>query len=142
MRGISGMQEQAAAMAAGMEDLRRQLARMQEGQPKRIRDTLMETAGQLGEKAGELSEQLSEIRSRFSDTALQAVRAFREKGRRGMERALLKGLAKIRKLAGEYREHVAENLAAHEQKAARIERIGSELGQAGNSIANAGRLLC
>lgn len=138
---VAGMQEQLAVMSEELHGVKEQLADLQTGRHRSIKEISMETASRLEGKITQLSKKLSEAKDRLFETASQAVRAFREKGRQEMNRILKKGIFGVQKLLDGIREQMVELLTGYEKTANQIESIGDELKQAGNSMANVGRLL-
>lgn len=138
---VAGMQIQLAAMVDELQGVKEQLAGIQTGRHRSAKDSLLETASQLEGKITQLSEKLSEAKDRLLETASQAVRAFKEKGRQEMNKILKKGISGVQKLLDGIREQTVEVLTGYEKTANQIDSIGDELKQAGNSMANVGRLL-
>lgn len=138
---VAGMQIQLAAMVDELHGVKEQLADIQAGRHRSAKDSLLETASRLEGKITQLSEKLSEVKDRLLETASQAVRAFKEKGRQEMNKILKKGISGVQKLLDGIREQTVEVLTGYEKTANQIDSIGDELKQAGNSVANVGRLL-
>lgn len=138
---VAGMQEQLAVMSEELHGVKEQLADLQTARHRGVKEISMETASRLEGKITQLSEKLSEAKDHLLETASQAVRAFQEKGRQEMNRILKKGISGVQKLLDGIREQMVELLTGYEKTANQIESIGDELKQAGNSMANVGRLL-
>lgn len=138
---VAGVQIQLAAMVDELHGVKEQLADIQAGRHRSAKDSLLETASRLEGKITQLSEKLSEVKDRLLETASQAVRAFKEKGRQEMNKILKKGISGVQKLLDGIREQTVEVLTGYEKTANQIDSIGDELKQAGNSVANVGRLL-
>lgn len=138
---VAGMQIQLAAMVDELHGVKEQLADIQTGRHRSAKDSLLETVSRLEGKITQLSEKLSEAKDRLLETASQAVRAFKEKGRQEMNKILKKGISGVQKLLDGIREQTVEVLTGYEKTANQIDSIGDELKQAGNSMANVGRLL-
>lgn len=138
---VAGMQIQLAAMVDELHGVKEQLADIQTGRHRSAKDSLLEAASRLEGKITQLSEKLSEVKDRLLETASQAVCAFKEKGRQEMNKILKKGISGVQKLLDGIREQTVEVLTGYEKTANQIDSIGDELKQAGNSMANVGRLL-
>lgn len=137
---VAGMQVQLAMMVDELHGVKEQLADMQADR-RRAKDSHLEAMAQLEGKITHLSEKLSEAKERLIETAAQAVRAFKEKGRQEMNKVLKKGISGVQKLLDSIREQMVDVLTGYEKTANQIDSIGDELKQIGNSVANVGRLL-
>lgn len=138
---IAGMQIQLSAMVDELQGVREQLGKMQESQPKEKNHFLLEKVSRLQEKVVSLAGHLSELKEQLADTAVQAVSAFKEKGREEMNKVLQKGISGVKAVLSGHREHLLDTITSYEQTANQIDSIGDELKQIGNSAANVGRLL-
>lgn len=138
---IAGMQIQLGAMVEELQGVREQLAQMQRSQPKAVSEQLTDKVSHLQEKVSSLSERLSALKDYLIDTASQAVKAFKEKGKEEMSKVLLKGISGVKSMLEGYREKMVDILTDYEKTANQIESIGDELKQIGNSIGNVGRLI-
>ena len=138
---VAGMQEQLGTMLDELQGVRQELSELRESQPKMVTESLMDRVAHLQEKIINLSERLSAVKDHLMETAAQAVRAFKEKGREGMCKALQKGISGVKKMLTDYRENLEGVMADYQKTADRIDSIGNELKQIGNSVANVGRLL-
>ncbi len=138
---VAGMQMQLSVVADELQGMREQLAKLQESQPKTVTERLMDKVAQLQEKAAGLSERLSEVKEHLMETAGQAVRAFKEKGKAAMCKAVQKGLSGIRSVFADYQEKIQEVKMDYDKTANQIDSIGDELKQIGNSVSNVGRLI-
>ncbi len=141
MRYAAGMQLQLAVMADELQGVRRELSRLQESQPKSVKENLMAKMESLQEKIAGLSERLSEAKERLAETAAQAVNAFKEKGKAEMCKVLQKGISGAKSALADCRERLADALTDCQKTANQIDSIGDELKQIGNSVSNVGRLL-
>lgn len=104
-RYVAGMQLQLSVVADELQGMREQLAKLQESQPKAVTERLMDKVAQLQEKAASLSERLSEVKDCLMQTAAQAVRAFKEKGKEAMCVVIQKGLSGIKSVLAGYQEN-------------------------------------
>lgn len=128
-------------MVNELQSVKEQLGKMQESQPEKKKHPLLEKLFHLQEKVTNLATHLSEIKDQLVDTAVQAVSAFKEKGREEMNKVLQKGLSGVKEALLGHRERLLGTLTSYEQTANQIDSIGDELKQIGNSAANVGRLL-
>lgn len=135
---VAGMQMQLNVMVNELQSVKEQLGKMQESQLEEKKHPLLEN---LQEKVTELATHLSKIKDQLVDTAVQAVSAFKEKGREEMNKVLQKGLSGVKEALLGHRERLLGTLTSYEQTANQIDSIGDELKQIGNSAANVGRLL-
>ena len=138
---VAGMQMQLNVMVNELQSVKEQLGKMQESQPEKKKHPLLEKLFHLQEKVTNLATHLSEIKDQLVDTAVQAVSAFKEKGREEMNKVLQKGLSGVKEALLGHRERLLGTLTSYEQTANQIDSIGDELKQIGNSAANVGRLL-
>lgn len=140
---VVGMQIQLSAITAELHGIREQLNEMQKGQvkEKNNRVILVNEMTDFQKKNSHLLEHLSTIKNHFVDTAGKAVKAFKEKGKEGLSKVLQKGISKAKTMLGDYRKELVDTLTAYEKKADRIDRIGNEFKQIGNSVNNVGRLI-
>ena len=88
----ASMQLQLAVMADELQGVRQQLSQLQENQPKQVKENLMAKVERIQEKITDLSVRLSAIKDHLVETAVQAVNAFKEKGRSEMCRVVQKGI--------------------------------------------------
>ena len=140
-RFAAGMQLQLAVMADELQGVRQQLEQLQENQPKSFKENLMDKAECLQEKITDLSERLSAVKDHLMETAVQAVNAFKEKGKSGMCKIVQKGISAVKPLLEDFRECLTETMLDCQKTANQIDSIGDELKQIGNSVSNVGRLL-
>jgi len=141
VRYAAGMQLQLSVMADELQGVREQLAQLQESQPKTATERLMDKVVQLQEKITDLSERLSAVKDHLVETVVQAVNAFKEKGKAEMCKVLQKGISGVKSMLVDYREHLSEVMTDFQNTANQIDSIGDELKQIGNSVSNVGRLL-
>lgn len=144
LRYIVGMQVQLAMVTNELHGMKEQLNEMQKDmQPKtvKIKENVTKSVQQLEGKVTQLSEKVSDTKTHFIETAAKAVNAFKEKGRQALNKVLQKGIAGIKTRLEGCREDITEVMNTYENTAAKIDNIGNELKQAGNSFANIGRLL-
>lgn len=134
---VAGMQMQLNVMVNELQSVKEQLGKMQESQPEEKKHPLLEKISHLQEKVTDLATHLSEIKDQLVDTAVQAVSAFKEKGREEMNKVLQKGLSGVKEALLGHRERLLGTLTSYEQTANQIDSIGDELKRA----ANVGRLL-
>lgn len=137
----AGMQLQLAVMADELQGVRQQLSQLQENQPKQVKENLMAKVERIQEKITDLSVRLSAIKDHLVETAVQAVNAFKEKGRTEMCRVVQKGISSVKSALADYREHLTGVTLDCQKTANQIDSIGDELKQIGNSVSNVGRLL-
>lgn len=137
----AGMQLQLAVMADELQGVRQQLSQLQENQPKQVKENLMAKVERIQEKITDLSVRLSAIKDHLVETAVQAVNAFKEKGRTEMCRVVQKGISSVKSALADYREHLTGVMLDCQKTANQIDSIGDELKQIGNSVSNVGRLL-
>ena len=102
----AGMQLQLAVMADELQGVRQQLSQLQENQPKQVKENLMAKVERIQEKITDLSVRLSAIKDHLVETAVQAVNAFKEKGRSEMCRVVQKGISGVKSALADYREHL------------------------------------
>ena len=102
----AGMQLQLAVMADELQGVRQQLSQLQENQPKQVKENLMAKVERIQEKITDLSVRLSAIKDHLVETAVQAVNAFKEKGRTEMCRVVQKGISGVKSALADYREHL------------------------------------
>lgn len=148
-RYLAGMQVQMAIMVEELQGMREQLAQIQENQPKGMKEKAVENVeqktvenvAQLERKVTSLSERLGKIKDSLVGVVAQAVSAFHQKGKQEMNKVLQKGISGVKSMLETFREQTVEILTDYEKTANQIDSIGDELKQAGNSIANVGRLL-
>jgi len=138
---VAGMQIQLSVMVEELQTVRKQLDDLQDNQPKSVKDSLTEKITQLEGKANSLMEKLAEVKDQILQTAVQAVNAFKERGKQEMNQVLHQGIVGVQKLLGGCREKMTEVLVDAEKTANQIDSIGDELKQIGNSAANVGRLI-
>lgn len=144
LRYIVGMQVQLAMVTNELHGMKEQLNEMQRDmQPKtvKIKENVTKSVQQLEGKVTQLSEKVADTKTHFIGTAAKAVNAFKEKGRQALNKVFQKGIAGIKTRLEGCRENITEVMNAYENTAAKIDNIGNELKQAGNSFANIGRLL-
>ena len=137
----AGMQLQLAVMADELQGVRQQLSQLQENQPKQVKENLMAKVERIQEKITDLSVRLSAIKDHLVEAAVQAVNAFKEKGRTEMCRVVQKGISSVKSALADYREHLTGVMLDCQKTANQIDSIGDELKQIGNSVSNVGRLL-
>ena len=137
----AGMQLQLAVMADELQGVRQQLSQLQENQPKQVKENLMAKVERIQEKITDLSVRLSAIKDHLVETAVEAVNAFKEKGRTEMCRVVQKGISGVKSALADYREHLTGVMLDCQKTANQIDSIGDELKQIGNSVSNVGRLL-
>lgn len=142
----AGMQVQLALMAEELHGVKEQLAGLQaagvqSSKPQTMKADLTKKMEGLETNISQLSKRLSAIKDHLIETAKQAVNAWKEKGREGLNRVLRTGVSGIKNLLQDYREKLVETLTDYEKTANQIDSIGDELKQIGNSFANVGRLL-
>ena len=140
-RFAAGMQLQLSVMADELQGVRQQLEQLQENQPKSFKENLMDKVERLQEKITDLSERLSAVKDHLMETAVQAVNAFKEKGKSGMCKIVQKGISSIKPALEDFRERLTETMLDFQKTANQIDSIGDELKQIGNSVSNVGRLL-
>ena len=102
----AGMQLQLAVMADELQGVRQQLSQLQENQPKQVKENLMAKVERIQEKITDLSVRLSAIKDHLVETAVEAVNAFKEKGRTEMCRVVQKGISGVKSALADYREHL------------------------------------
>ena len=102
----AGMQLQLAVMADELQGVRQQLSQLQETQPKQVKENLMAKVERIQEKITDLSVRLSAIKDHLVETAVEAVNAFKEKGRTEMCRVVQKGISSVKSALADYREHL------------------------------------
>ena len=137
----AGMQLQLAVMADELQGVRQQLSQLQENQPKQVKENLMAKVERIQEKITDLSVRLSAIKDYLVETTVQAVNAFKEKGRSEMCRVVQKWISGVKWALADYREHLTGVMLDFQKTANQIDSIGDELKQIGNSVSNVGRLL-
>lgn len=142
----AGMQVQLALMAEELHGVKEQLAGLQaagvqSSKPQTMKADLTKKMERLETNISQLSKRLSAIKDHLIETAKQAVNAWKEKGREGLNRVLRTGVSGVKNLLQDYREKLVETLTDYEKTANQIDSIGDELKQVGNSFANVGRLL-
>ena len=137
----AGMQLQLAVMADELQGVRQQLSQLQENQPKQVKENLMAKVERIQEKITDLSVCLSAIKDYLVETTVQAVNAFKEKGRSEMCRVVQKWISGVKWALADYREHLTGVMLDCQKTANQIDSIGDELKQIGNSVSNVGRLL-
>ncbi len=137
----AGMQLQLAVMADELQGVRQQLSQLQENQSKQVKENLMAKVERIQEKITDLSVRLSAIKDHLVETAVEAVNAFKEKGRSEMCRVVQKGISGVKSALADYREHLTGVMLDCQKTANQIDSIGDELKQIGNSVSNVGRLL-
>lgn len=141
---IVGMQVQLAMVTNELHGMKEQLNEMQRDmQPKtvKIKENVTKSVQQLEGKVTQLSEKVADTKTHFIGTVAKAVNAFKDKGRQALNKVLQKGISGIKTRLEGCRENITEVMNAYENTAAKIDNIGNELKQAGNSFANIGRLL-
>ncbi len=138
---VAGMQLQLSVMVDELQGVREQLSRMQENQPKSVREKLMDKVAHLQEKITDLSERLSAVKDHLVETAAQAVSAFKEKGKAELCKVVQKGLSGVKSALADYRERLVDVMTDYEKTANQIDSIGDEIKQIGNSVSNVGRLI-
>ena len=138
---VAGMQVQLSVMVDELQGVREQLAEMQKNQPKAVTEKLMDKVSQLQEKINSLSERFGEIKDHLIGVAKEAVTAFKEKGREGMNKVLQAGISSVKSVLENTRERLVDVMTNYEKTANQIDSIGDELKQIGNSFANVGRLI-
>lgn len=126
---VAGMQMQLNVMVNELQSVKEQLGKMQESQPEEKKHPLLEKISHLQEKVTDLATHLSEIKDQLVDTAVQAVSAFKEKGREEMNKVLQKGLSGVKEALLGHRERLLGTLTSYEQTANQIDSIGDELKQ-------------
>lgn len=142
----AGMQVQLALMAEELYGVKEQLARLQaagvqSSKPQAMKADLTKKMEGLETHISQLSKRLSAIKDHLIETAKQAVNAWKEKGREGLNRVLRTGVSGVKNLLQDYRGKLVETLTDYEKTANQIDSIGDELKQIGNSFVNVGRLL-
>lgn len=140
-RYVAGMQLQLTAMVDELQGVREQLSQLQEHQPKSVTENLIDKVAHLQEKITNLSERLSAVKDHLVETAEQAVKAFKEKGKAEMCKVFQKGISGVKSMLFDYRERLVDVMTDYEKTANQIDSIGDELKQIGNSVSNVGRLL-
>lgn len=138
---IAGMQIQLSVMVDELQSVREQLGKIQESQPKEKSNLFLEKISRLQEKVTSLAGHLLETKDQLINTVVQAVAAFKKKGREEMNKVFQKGISSVKSVLFGHRERLFDILTNYEQTANQIDSIGDELKQMGNSVANVGRLL-
>lgn len=138
---IVGLQVQVGAMAQEMQGIREQLEALQNNQPKSIKSGIQEGMGKLEGKINDLYGKATEAKEHLTETAKQSIEAFKEGGKEKMNQVLQKGISGIQKILGTYRKQVVGVMNDYERMAKKIDGVGNELKQIGNSFANVGRIL-
>ena len=128
----AGMQVQLALMAEELHGVKEQLAGLQAvgvqvGKPQTMKADLTKRMEGLETNISQLSKRLSAIKDHLIETAKQAVNAWKEKGREGMNRVLRTGVSGVKNLLQDYREKLVETLTDYEKTANQIDSIGDEL---------------
>lgn len=131
---IAGMQIQLSVMVDELQSVRDSLARYKS-------NLFLEKVSCLQEKVTNLAGHLLETKDQLINTAVQAVAAFKKKGREEMNKVFQKGISSVKSMLFGHRERLFDILTNYEQTANQIDSIGDELKQIGNSVANVGRLL-
>lgn len=137
LENMNIMQMQLSVVIRELSDIKEQLSQSQRYPEILVR----EQASTLHEKAVKLSEQLGKGRKSVIETAKNVIKTFHDKGRRAMRKAVetaKTGAAKVLVECEKQMNDIYLNCASAE---ARINDIGNELKQIGNSTANIGRLL-
>ena len=137
----AGMQLQLNVMKDELQGVRQQLSQLQENQPKSVKENLMAKVERLQEKITDLSERLSAVKDHLVETAAKAVNAFKEKGKSEMCKVVQKGISGVKSALADYRERLVDVVMDCQKTASKIDSIGDELKQIGNSVSNVGRLL-
>ena len=122
----AGMQLQLAVMADELQGVRQQLSQLQENQPKQVKENLMAKVERIQEKITDLSVHLSAIKDHLVETAVEAVNAFKEKGRTEMCRVVQKGISSVKSALADYREHLTGVMLDCQKTANQIDSIGDE----------------
>ena len=136
-----GAQRQFGEILDELQGVRQELSRMQEKQPEPEAGGFMDNVERFQKNLTALSERLSAVKDSFMETAAQSVRAFKEKGKAGMCKVLQKGISGIKKMLADYRKCLVDIMADYQKTADRIDGVGNELKQIGNSVSNVGRLI-
>lgn len=140
-RYMAGMQVQLGVMADELQNVRKQLSAIENTQPNAESRKLVDRVSHLQEKISGISKRISAVKNHFVDTVAKSVTAFREKGKREMNKVLNKGISGIKSMLAGCREKMVDLLTDYEKTANQIDSIGDELKQIGNSFANVGRLV-
>lgn len=138
---VAGMQNQLRAMLEELQGVRKELAQMQEKQPQAVVESHIDKVENMQARINSFSKRLSAVKNRLVETAAQAVKAFKEKGKEGMCKVLHMGISGVKKMLTDYRENLVDEMADFKKKADRIDKIGNELKQIGYSVYNVGRLM-
>lgn len=138
---VESMQLQLSMMVDVLQDVKEQLSQMQKNQPESVKEKLMNKVSYLQEKVTNLLEHLSAIKDYLVETVMQAVNAFKEKGKAEMCKVLQKGISGIKAVLTDYREHLSDVILDYQKTINQIDSIGEQLKQIGNGVSNVGRLL-
>ena len=104
------MQLQLSVVADDLQGVRRQLEQLQENQPKQVKEDFMARVERIQEKITDLSVRFSAIKDHLVETAVQAVNAFKEKGKSKMCRVVQKGISGVKSAIADCREHIESAL--------------------------------
>lgn len=141
LKYIAEMQTQLGAMAKELQGVRTQLAEMQKNQQETVSNGLIDNIAYINNNINRLSEQLSGAKNRLIDTAVNAVTAFKEKGIEEMNKVLQKGIYYTKSILSKCQKQMLELLPKIGKTITKIDSIGNELKQIGNSVANVERIL-
>lgn len=138
---VAGMQMQLGAMASELQGVRRQLQDLQAQQPKEETKQCIKEVSRLQENIKGLAGRIASVKDRLIKTASNALDTFKQKGKSAMCKVLQKGISAEKSVLAGFRSQLAEAMTDCGRTADRIDGIGNELKQVGNSFANVGRLL-
>lgn len=135
------MQKQFNIMTKELQEVRQQLSNFQQGQPRKQVEESIQEVSNLQKTMINLSEKISIGKNHLKDVAEQAILVFRETGKEERNKILQKGISKVKSVVLESREQMTTTLTKYQKLASKIDSIGEELKQVGNSIGNVGRLV-
>ena len=138
---LEEMQTQLSVMTKELQEVKQQLSRFQQEQPRQqVVDTIQEVSS-LQNMMKNISEKISTGKEQLKNTVAKAITTVREKGKEEINQVLQKGISKIKSIVEKNREKIAITLDKYQKLAKKIDAIGEELKQVGTSIGNVGRLV-
>ena len=133
---IEGMGRQLDAALQELNEVKTQLAGMQETQEKRFVDRVTQT---VEGKIHTIQERMAEMKKRIIEGAKKAVAGFKRVGVKALDKVV--SALGIKKALEQTHKDLTESISDIKQSIGKIETIGQELRSVGGHIKNVGRVM-
>lgn len=131
---MAGMEKQLDAAQRELSEVRKQLAKMQEGPEK---GSLSHIADAVGKRLQAMRQGLTEMKERIVEGAREAVEAAKQSGIKALDKAV--SAIGIKKGLEAMQESLSSSISDIKSSIEKVETIGKELRSVGGHLKNAGR---